>query len=69
MVRRKLVALVLVLWIVGLMCGASIVAADEFNVGILRVVGVTHPRQLAPSARASFMIEVEYAIRMNATIL
>jgi hypothetical protein len=68
MVRRKLVALVLALWIVGLMRGASIAAAGEFNVGILRIVGVTHPRQLAPSAKASFVIEVEYGIRMNATI-
>lgn len=68
MVRCKLVAVVLALWIVSLMCGASIAAADEFNVGTLKVVGVKHPRQLAPSAKASFVIEVEYAIRTNATI-
>lgn len=48
--------------------GLSVVAADEENVGLLRVVRVQHARQVAPSARFSMVIDVEYAIRFNVTI-
>ena len=56
-----------VLFIV-LILGTSTTRADEPNVGILRVAEVKHPRQVAPSAVFSFLIDVRYAIRFNATI-
>jgi hypothetical protein len=48
--------------------GVSIASAQEPNVGLLRVVAVQHPRQVAPSIRFLLVIDVEYAIRFNATI-
>ena len=43
----------------------SVTVAQESDVGILRVSDLTHPRQVAPSAQASFTIDVEYAIKEN----
>lgn len=48
--------------------GMSVAAAQEtVNVGLLRVERVKYPRQVAPSALFSLVIDVEYAIRTNAT--
>ena len=48
--------------------GTTLAAAQEtVNVGVLRVERVEHPRQVAPSAQFSLVIDVEYAIRTNAT--
>jgi hypothetical protein len=48
--------------------GISLVAAQEtVNVGVLRVERVKYPRQVAPSTQFSLSIDVEYAIRTNAT--
>lgn len=41
---------------------------EEPNVGLLRIADVKHPRQVAPSAKISFAVDVEYAIRFNATV-
>lgn len=68
MADRSLAGFLSALCLVALVVGLSVVAADEPNVGVLRVAGVKHPRQVAPSAKASLVIDVEYAIRLNATI-
>jgi len=48
--------------------GVPLAAAQEtVNVGLLRVERVKSPRQVAPSAPFSLVIDVEYAIRTNAT--
>lgn len=52
-----------------LMFGAArTVAAQEPNVGLLRVASVEYPRQVAPSAKFSIIIDVEYAVHFNATM-
>ena len=65
---RELVAAVLVFLVAVSMSGLSIALAEEPNVGLLRVSDVRHPRQVAPAAQVSFVIDVEYAIRFNATV-
>ena len=65
---RELVAAVLVFLVVVSMSGLSVALAEEPNVGLLRVSDVGHPRQVAPAAQVSFVIDVEYAIRFNATV-
>ena len=65
---RELVAVVLVFLVVVSMSGLSVALAEEPNVGLLRVSDVGHPRQVAPAAQVSFVIDVEYAIRFNATV-
>jgi len=65
---RELVAAVLVFLVVASMSGLSVALAEEPNVGLLRVSDVRHPRQVAPAAQVSFVIDVEYAIRFNATV-
>src|SRR3989304_10358743 len=65
---RELVAAVLVFLVAVSMSGLSVALAEEPNVGLLRVSDVGHPRQVAPAAQVSFVIDVEYAIRFNATV-
>ena len=65
---RELVAAVLVFLVAVSMSGLSVALAEEPNVGLLRVSDVRHPRQVAPAAQVSFVIDVEYAIRFNATV-
>jgi len=65
---RELVTAVLVFLVAVSMSGMSIALAEEPNVGLLRVSDVRHPRQVAPAAQVSFVIDVEYAIRFNATV-
>ena len=65
---RELVTAVLVFLVAVSMSGLSIALAEEPNVGLLRVSDVRHPRQVAPAAQVSFVIDVEYAIRFNATV-
>jgi hypothetical protein len=58
----------LTLLIAGPVLGLSVATAQEqVNVGVLKVERVKYPRQVAPSARFSLVIDVEYAIRTNAT--
>lgn len=47
---------------------AETISAEEPNVGLLRVASVRYPRQVAPSAKFSMVIDVEYAIHINGTI-
>ena len=47
---------------------AETISAEEPNVGLLRVASVRYPRQVAPSARFSMVIDIEYAIHINGTI-
>lgn len=44
------------------------ISAEEPNVGLLRVASVRYPRQVAPSAKFSMIIDIEYAIHINGTI-
>ena len=41
---------------------------QEPNVGLLRVSRLEHPLQVAPSAKFSIVVDVEYAVRFNATV-
>ena len=47
---------------------AETISAEEPNVGLLRVASVRYPRQVAPSAKFSMIIDIEYAIHINGTI-
>ena len=58
----------IVLVVVLVFAGARPIAAQEPNVGLLRVVSVEYPRQVAPSKPFSVVIDVEYAIHENATV-
>ena len=53
-----------------LILGPPLVAAQEEakNIGALKVHTVQYPAQVAPSAQFSLTIDVEYAIRLNATV-
>jgi len=66
----RFTGLVLVLLVALPLLGMPIVAAAEAepNVGKLEVLRVQHPSQVAPSAHFSLIIDVEYAIRFNATV-
>jgi hypothetical protein len=66
----RFTGLALVLLVALLLLGMPIVAAvgAEPNVGKLEVARVEHPSQVAPSAQFSLIIDVEYAIRFNATV-
>jgi len=67
--QLRLVAVVLTLLIALPVVGISVTAAQEtVNVGLLRIERVEYPRQVAPSAQFSLLIDVEYAIRTNATV-
>jgi hypothetical protein len=59
--------ILVLLFLLPLLC-TSVVAGDEPNVGKLEVVRVQHPSQVAPSTQFSLTIDVEYAIRFNATM-
>jgi hypothetical protein len=48
--------------------GTIAVIGQEPNVGLLRVSNLEHPRQVAPSAKFSIVVYVEYAVRFNATV-
>jgi hypothetical protein len=48
--------------------GTIAVIGQEPNVGLLRVSNLEHPRQVAPSAKFSIVVDVEYAVRFNATV-
>ena len=66
MLSRSTLTFFLVLAII--VVGIPFVSAQEQNVGILRVAAVKYPGQVAPSMQFQLTIEVEYAIRFNATI-
>lgn len=68
MPKRRLLELTFVVLLAIVMIGAVVVAADEPNVGMLRVSGVQHPRQVAPSSEVTFGIDVEYAIHNNTMV-
>ena len=64
-----LVVLILGILLLGPVVAPSpVTAQEEPNVGLLRVAELTHPRQVVPGAQFSFAIDVEYAVRFNATI-
>jgi hypothetical protein len=48
--------------------GVSSATAEDPNVGLLRVAEVRYPRQVAPSSQFSLAIDVQYAIRTNASV-
>ena len=63
----KIIATTLVVFFLafGLITAA---VGQEPNVGLLRVSNLEHPRQVAPSAKFSIVVDVEYAVRFNATV-
>ena len=66
--QSRWLGFLLILLIAVPVLGMSVAAAQEtVNVGLLRVERVNYPRQVAPSALFSLVIDVEYAIRTNAT--
>ncbi len=67
-VRRLYTALIVALLLIQLTQGSSFALADEPNVGVLRVADVKYPRQVAPSVQFWLTVDVEYAVRFNATI-
>ena len=69
MKRGQILGLAVVLtFALSLIAGTVAAQEDEPNVGLLRVYDVGHPRQVAPSSKVAFTIDVEYGIRFNATI-
>jgi hypothetical protein len=69
MFSNKMAGMLVALVVLALVLGTGATAvADEPDVGTLRIAGVQYPKQVAPSAQASFGIDVEYAVRTNATI-
>lgn len=63
------VFLILVLFLVSIL-SVSLVAAqvEEENVGALKIYSVQYPRQVAPAAPFSLVIDVRYAIHLNSTV-
>ena len=68
MLKRRLLKLSLAVLIAFTAISAVVIAENEPNVGVLRVYQVQHPRQVAPSARVTFGIVVEYAIHNDTMI-
>lgn len=67
---RGLTVIVLIALVSISVSGLSVALAEESNVGVLRVANVNHPKQAAPAAQVSFVVDVEYAIKesFNATV-
>ena len=68
LVFSNTVTFLLVLLFVLPILGVSITSADSSDLGLLRIAGVQHPRQVAPSSQFSIVIDAEYAFHTNATV-
>ena len=66
MTNRNLYALAFALIVLALI--SRTVAAEEPQIGLLRISAVQSPRQVAPSTEAHFAVDVEYATYTNVSI-
>jgi hypothetical protein len=66
----KLFGLVIGLWLIALVIGSPIAAAEEQSLGFLKFYEIRYPKQVGPSASVSLTVDCEYAVGLltNATI-
>jgi hypothetical protein len=66
--NKQIITVMVLCCVMALTVSVSGVSAEDPNVGVLRIYDVQYPRQVAPSSHVSFTIDIEYAVRDNASI-